>query len=125
MTRARGTFVAAGAVVAVAVVALAVWLVFGGSSGGGERAPSPRASVTASGLAFAPVVLRVPVGGVGEFKNEDSVAHTFTADGGLFDSGSVAPGAQFSFSFGAAGEVTYHCEIHPSMKGRVVVEGEG
>lgn len=77
------------------------------------------------GLRFSADVVRVPVGGVGVFRNDDTVEHTFTADGGLFDSGRVAPGSSFSFDFAAAGEVSYHCEIHPLMKGRVVVEGEG
>lgn len=90
------------------------------------RRPAPQVSVAAEpGLRFSEAVLRVPVGGKGVFRNSDAVEHTFTADGGLFDSGRVAPGASFTFSFAAAGEVTYHCEIHPSMKGRVVVEGEG
>jgi len=89
-------------------------------------ASAPRAPISAEpGLRFSSDLLVVPVGGVGVFRNNDAVAHTFTADGGLFDSGPVEPGKSFSFTFGAAGEVSYHCEIHPSMKGRVKVEGEG
>lgn len=114
--------VAAGVLLAV----LVVWLVAGRSSGGSGRAPAPRVAVAAEpGFTFSPSVMRLPVGGVGQFANKDSVAHTFTADGGLFDSGPVEPGRTFSFSFSAPGEITYHCEIHSSMKGRVVVEAEG
>ncbi len=114
-----------GAVLLVAVV-VAVWN-RSRSSSEGRRAPAPRVEVAVERgrLAFSAPELRVPIGGVGVFRNEDSVEHTFTADGGLFDSGPVAPGKSFTFSFPAAGELTYHCEIHPSMKGRVVVEAEG
>ena len=66
--------------------------------------------------------VRLQVGDALHFENDDDVAHTFTADGGLFDSGRVEPGGEFRFQMPAAGELTYHCEIHPSMKGRVVVE---
>jgi plastocyanin len=114
--------IAAGVLLAL----LVVWLAAGRSSDDSDRAAAPRATVSAeSGLRFSPSVLRLPVGGVGLFTNKDSMAHTFTADGGLFDSGPVEPGRPFTFSFPSPGEVTYHCEIHPSMKGRVVVEAEG
>lgn len=122
-SRARvGGMIAAGVLLVLLVV---LWLVAGRSSDGSTRAGAPRSTAAAvSGLKFSPEVLRVRVGGFGVFTNEDSVAHTFTADGGLFDSGPVEPGRPFVFSFSAAGEVAYHCEIHPSMKARVVVEAE-
>lgn len=88
--------------------------------GGDDERPAAEQDVVVSGVAAFPE-RRVAAGDEIEFKNEDSVAHTFTADGGLFDSGRVEPGGVFRFSFPAAGELTYHCEIHPSMTGRVVV----
>lgn len=123
-SRARvGAMIGAGVLLVLLVV---LWLVAGRSGDGSPRAAAPRATASAvSGLRFSPETLRLPVGGVGLFDNKDSVPHTFTADGGLFDSGPVEPGRPFTFSFSAPGEITYHCEIHPSMKGRVVVEAEG
>jgi plastocyanin len=53
--------------------------------------------------------------------NQDSVAHTSTSDGAGWDSGIVAPGAQYSVAFNTAGTYTYHCTIHPGMTGTVVV----
>jgi hypothetical protein len=48
--------------------------------------------------------------------------HDITADTqGLFDSGSLAPGGTFSHTFTAAGTYHYHCSIHPSMTGIIVV----
>jgi len=48
--------------------------------------------------------------------------HTITSDTqGLFDSGSLAPGATFEHTFTAAGTYHYHCSIHPTMTGVIVV----
>ncbi len=55
--------------------------------------------------------------------NEDSVAHTWTAEEGGFDSGTIAQGETFEFTFDEAGEFDYFCSIHPQMEGTVTVEG--
>jgi len=109
------------------VVGVVVLLVGGGllllSSGGsdeGEKRPAETHEAAVQSVGPMPD-LRLVAGEEAEFRNDDDVPHTFTADGGLFDSGRVAPGDVFRFSFPAAGELTYHCEIHPSMTGRVVV----
>jgi plastocyanin len=39
----------------------------------------------------------------------------------LFDSGAVSPGSSFSVPGLLAGRYTYHCRIHPIMRGRLVV----
>lgn len=49
--------------------------------------------------------------------NNDSMAHTVTFDNGMADSGSIAPGKSFAFFFTKSGTYTYHCAIHPNMKG--------
>ncbi len=54
--------------------------------------------------------------------NTGSEVHTVTSDRGTFDSKPLPPGAEFSFAFTDAGTFDYHCEIHPTMRGRVVVE---
>src|SRR3990170_2410414 len=78
---------------------------------------------------FRPVTLRVTIRS-GETRqevrwvNNGSVAHTVTADRGAFNSRPLAPGDTFSFAFTAAGTFDYHCEIHPTMKGQVVIEVE-
>ncbi len=55
--------------------------------------------------------------------NEDGVAHTWTAVDGEFDSGTVAEGETFEFTFEEAGEFEYFCAIHPQMEGTITVEG--
>jgi len=71
--------------------------------------------------AFAPDDLTVAVGTIVEWTNTDSISHTSTSDAAGWNSGIIAPGGRFSFSFQTAGTFHYHCAIHPGMVGDVVV----
>ena len=73
------------------------------------------------GFAFQPDVLKVEVGAKVTWTNDDTVAHTVTADTNSFASGNLQPGGSFSFTFTRPGTYAYHCSIHPSMHGSVVV----
>ena len=55
--------------------------------------------------------------------NTDGFPHTVTADNGSFDSGPVAAGTSYARTFKQAGTFAYHCKIHSSMHGTVVVTG--
>jgi plastocyanin len=79
------------------------------------------ASVLTNG-AFMPNPDTIAVGDTVTWTNNDSTAHTTTADGREWDSGTLAPGASFSRTFTAAGTFTYHCTIHPGMIGTVTVK---
>jgi len=106
-------------------------------TGGGAATPlaSPAASpaantqagasaqaVSIQNFAFNPATLTVPVGTTVTWTNNDSTAHTVTADDGSFKSGNVDPGATFSFTFSTAGTFNYHCEIHPNMTASITVQ---
>lgn len=78
-------------------------------------------SVSIANFAFSPKSLTVKVGTKVTWTNNDSVAHTVTADGGAFDQ-RVGPGATFSFTFSKAGTYAYHCTIHPYMTATIVVQ---
>ena len=80
------------------------------------------AQVTIQNFAFAPASVTIKVGETVTWTNQDSPNHTVVADNGEFASGSLATGATFSFTFSKAGTYPYHCSIHPSMKGTVVVQ---
>ena len=71
--------------------------------------------------AFAPDAVDVTAGATVTWTNSDGVAHTSTSDAGVWDSGVVPPGGQFSVAFPTAGTYHYHCLIHPGMIGTVVV----
>ena len=54
--------------------------------------------------------------------NNDSMAHTVTSDeGSELASPSIAPGGNYDHVFNSIGTFTYHCTIHPSMKGTIIV----
>jgi len=79
----------------------------------------------ASGLtstAFGTNPLTVAVGTTVAWTNNDSTAHTSTADASQWNSGTINPGQTFRFTFTAAGTYSYHCTIHPNMIGRVTVQ---
>jgi plastocyanin len=72
--------------------------------------------------AFAPDDLDVGAGTTVTWRNTDSIAHTSTSDTGVWNSGSMAPGASFTATFTTAGSFTYHCSFHPGMVGTVTVQ---
>ena len=105
-----------------------------GCGGGGAASPTPAVaasvSCNASGsgtavsiadLSFNPGSANVSVGGFVTWTNNDATTHTVTFDNGP-DCGSVtSSGGTQTAQFTAAGTYTYHCKIHPSMKGTIVV----
>ena len=72
---------------------------------------------------FNPVTITVVIGknNTVSFINKDSAPHTVTADGGAFDSGNMAVGATWTYTFNTAGNFSYHCSYHSWMKATVVV----
>jgi plastocyanin len=71
---------------------------------------------------FEPTELRVRSGERVTWINCDEDSHTSTADGGEWSSPLLAPGDAFTQAFDTPGELPYHCEPHPFMTARVIVE---
>jgi plastocyanin len=68
----------------------------------------------------------VNVGGTVVWWNNSHGTHTVTSDVGspeVFDSNNVMLGSTFSHTFNTAGTFTYHCKIHTTMHGTIVVGG--
>jgi plastocyanin len=78
-------------------------------------------AATIKGFSFQPGVLKVKLGSKVTWSNSDGVTHTVTADDTSFASGNLQPGGSFSFTFTRPGTFAYHCSIHSSMHGSVVV----
>ena len=79
-------------------------------------------AVTISDFKFAPTSLTVKRGAKVTVTNDDSTAHTATADdGNSFDTGTLDPGSSQTISVTKPGSYAYHCSIHPFMKGTIVV----
>ncbi len=63
------------------------------------------------------------------WKNEGESAHTVTPDkpfkdaynGDFGSPGVIKPGTTYQFVFTQVGDITYHCEPHPWMKGQVTI----
>jgi plastocyanin len=71
--------------------------------------------------AFAPPDLNVKTGTTVTWMNTDRDSHTTRSDVPGWNSGTISPGRQFSFTFQASGTYPYHCAFHPGMTGTVVV----
>ena len=82
-----------------------------------------------SGFAFVPQTMTIKKGESVTWMNEDSALHdvasnphpTHTDLPGL-RSGTLQKGQSYTFRFDQAGNWGYHCHLHPSMTGTVVVE---
>lgn len=77
--------------------------------------------VSIKNLKFNPSTVNIRVNETVTWRNDDSVLHDITIDNGLFDH-DLEPGEAFSYVFNESGTYDYHCDIHTSMKGRVVVQ---
>ena len=86
----------------------------------GPAQASKAKTVDISHFEFHPPTLSVAKGTRVVFSNSSGTAHTAT-DKGVFDSARIKPGDSFAVRFEQKGTFRYHCEIHPFMKGKVVV----
>ncbi len=92
--------------------------------------PAAETEIDMVNNAFQPQQITVTAGTTVTWKNQDSVAHTVTsgprdAPSGLFDSGQIAAGGTFSFTFTDPGTYEYYCTVHPGMDGTVTVTSAG
>ncbi|HEX7088911.1 MAG TPA: cupredoxin family copper-binding protein [Longimicrobiales bacterium] len=71
---------------------------------------------------FQPDTLRVAVGDTVVWINRDIVGHTATDSAGAWDSGELPKDGRWAYVPRAPGEWAYLCVLHPSMKGRLIVE---
>jgi len=86
-------------------------------------------AITIQNFAFNPASVSVSVGTTVTWTNQDAVQHQIINDatatfgqGQKFESNSLGQGQSYSFTFNEAGTYPYHCNIHPSMKGTVIVK---
>lgn len=104
-----------------------------------SNAPTPHPAqtweVAIQGNAFVNATLTIRVGDTVHWVHKDGTTpHSVKSDNASFDSdgGLPCPGpgcmtslahSTYDHKFDQAGTWTYHCEVHPSMKGSIVVEG--
>jgi plastocyanin len=84
--------------------------------------PAARFVVSITEFRFTPKNIQVRVGDMIVWKNNGTMVHTTTANGGLWNSGNMAPEARFAFTFNSTGTFPYRCGLHPvQMQGTVRV----
>lgn len=76
--------------------------------------------VVIAGFQFSPQSLTVHAGDTVVWINNDAVDHTIVGTG--FSSSPIGQGESFSQVFNTPGTYDYHCGIHPSMTGQIIVE---
>jgi amicyanin len=88
--------------------------------------PTPAGNTIAiQSFTFTPAKLTVKSGTTVTWINNDNTPHTVVSDSGVpvsFTSPSLTTGASYPFTFTLPGTYAYHCSIHPSMKGTIVVQ---
>lgn len=84
------------------------------------RAPSENEVIIESNT-FKPADITIKVGETITWINKDSYNHTIEGINGEIDSGNMASGEEFSFTFNNEGTFDYICGIHTFMKGKVTV----
>jgi plastocyanin len=80
-------------------------------------------TVNIQGSAFSPAEITIKQGESVTWTNKDSVGHTIV--GTTFTSTLLDTGQSFTQVFNVAGTFDYHCSVHPSMIGKVIVTSSG
>ncbi len=80
-------------------------------------------TVTIQNFAFAPATLTINAGDTVTWQNADAATHSATSNvPGQFDTGFLAPGAASRpILFAQAGTFAYHCAVHETMQGSIIV----
>jgi plastocyanin len=89
------------------------------------KATAPEESslqATIDNFAFKPKELTVKAGSTVGWTNKDDTVHTVTSDDGAFASPVLDTDQSFRFTFLKTGKFPYHCKLHPTMTGVVVVQ---
>lgn len=105
----------------LAVAAATVLLIAGGKGSAAGATASGAKTVDINHFAFHPPTLRVKRGARVAFVNSSDVTHTATR-AGSFNTGHIKAGKSVTIRFTQKGAFAYHCNIHPFMKGTIVVE---
>ncbi len=71
---------------------------------------------------FIPSEITVAPGTIVTWVNNEAMPHTVVDVNRGFRSKTLVKDAKFSFTFTTAGDYSYLCSIHPSMKGKVIVK---
>lgn len=84
--------------------------------------PATAITINIKNYSFGQPQLTVKVGTKVTWINNDSVPHTVTSSqSDVLNSAELSTGESFSATLSQPGRIDYHCNIHPSMTGSIVV----
>ena len=86
---------------------------------GGMTGGAPAAEVSIGFADYTPAQTNVLAGDTVEWTNDSARTHTVTDDFGAYDSGVLASSMKFVHEFAQPGTFTYHCRLHPYIRGEV------
>jgi plastocyanin len=112
---------ALGALTGCCLLAASVAVAFGSRADAQTGCQAGDTLVPISGQRFTQPTVNIQPGGSVCWTNQDTVEHTVSSDSGAFNSGEIAPGGTFRFTFSANGVFRYHCAVHPTMTASVIV----
>ena len=79
---------------------------------------------------YSPNPIKISVGQTVTWFNGDIASHTVTSgmstdadEGSMFDSNAILTGQHYSLVFDVPGTFKYYCVYHPSMVGKIIVDG--
>jgi len=84
--------------------------------------PPAGVEVSIDSFAFTPATLTVPVGAQITWFNRDEIPHNVVNADESIKSKLLRTDEKFSFTFTRPGTYSYFCSIHPTMKGKIVVQ---
>ncbi len=83
--------------------------------------PTETDAVEIRDFKYKPDNISVASGTTVTVTNNDSTQHTFTAEGGDFDTGVIKPGESKTVTISGTSEQPFFCQIHNSMQGQAEV----
>ena len=96
------------------------------ASSGGATVNTKIVTIAIREFKIDPEKVTVRAGDTVEWRNDDSVPHTVTAemrgDSVHFDSKAIANGASWRYIGKTRGKYTYTCTYHPNMEGTLIVQ---
>ena len=89
---------------------------------GTNTAAGETVTVRIDGMRFDPEIITVKPGTTVTWVHGSQMPHTISGNADGMRSGTLYRGQQYTHTFNATGNYSYVCDLHPSMRGSVVVE---
>jgi len=92
-------------------------------TGASQSSATATKTVSILSTGFSPTSRTIATGDVIKWTNKDTKDHQVVANNGSFASAVIKPGKSYSHIFNTAGTYRYHDALHPSLTGRIIVNG--